>query len=95
MLPRLEALLQASGTAQRLALLEQGYSTQVHDTNIVATMQAVGVGRIAVLKARMNADLYMAGNLKNTKSVHMTLAPRGSCVIPRTWPPTQGARSPR
>jgi hypothetical protein len=33
-------------TAQLLTLLEQGYSTQVHDTNIVATMQAVGVRRI-------------------------------------------------
>ena len=33
-------------TAQLLTLLEQGYSTQVHDTNIVATMQTVGVGRI-------------------------------------------------
>lgn len=33
-------------TAQLLTLLEQGYSTQVHDTNIVATMQAVGIHRI-------------------------------------------------
>jgi predicted nucleic acid-binding protein len=33
-------------TAPLLTLLEQGYSTRVHDTNIVATMQAVGVGRI-------------------------------------------------
>jgi predicted nucleic acid-binding protein len=33
-------------TAQLLTLLEQGYSMQVHDTNIVATMQAVGVRRI-------------------------------------------------
>jgi hypothetical protein len=53
-------------TAQLLALLEQGYSTQVHDTNIVETMQAVGVRCIPVLKARMNADLHMADDLKNT-----------------------------
>lgn len=33
-------------TAQLLTLLEQGYSTHVHDTNIVATMQTVGVTRI-------------------------------------------------
>jgi predicted nucleic acid-binding protein len=33
-------------TAQLLTLLEQGYSTQVHDTNIVATMLSVGIGRI-------------------------------------------------
>ena len=33
-------------TAQLLTLLEQGDSTQIHDMNIVATMQAVGVGRI-------------------------------------------------
>jgi predicted nucleic acid-binding protein len=33
-------------TAQLLMLLEQGYSTQVHDMNIVATTQTVGVGRI-------------------------------------------------
>jgi predicted nucleic acid-binding protein len=33
-------------TAQLLTLLEQGYSTQVHDTNIVATMQTIGVTRI-------------------------------------------------
>ena len=32
--------------AQLLTLLEQDYSTRVHDTNIVATMQAVAVGRI-------------------------------------------------
>jgi hypothetical protein len=32
-------------TAQLLTLLEQGYSMQAHDTNIVATMQAVGVRR--------------------------------------------------
>jgi adenine-specific DNA-methyltransferase len=53
-------------TAQLLALLEQGYSTQVHDTNIVATIQAVGVRRIPMLKARMNADLHMADDLKYT-----------------------------
>ena len=33
-------------TAQLLTLLEQGYSTQIHDTNIVATMQTIGVTRI-------------------------------------------------
>jgi predicted nucleic acid-binding protein len=33
-------------TAHLLALLEQGYSTQVHDTNIVATMQTIGISRI-------------------------------------------------
>lgn len=33
-------------TAQLLTFLEQGYSTQIHDTNIVATMQTVGIGRI-------------------------------------------------
>jgi predicted nucleic acid-binding protein len=33
-------------TAQLLALLEQGYSTQVHDTNIVATMQTIGIAYI-------------------------------------------------
>lgn len=33
-------------TAQLLTLLEQGYSTQVYDTNIVATMQTIGVTRI-------------------------------------------------
>ena len=33
-------------TAQLLALLEQGYSRQVHDTNIVATMQTIGITRI-------------------------------------------------
>lgn len=33
-------------TAHLLELLEQGYSTQVHDTNIVATMQSIGVSRI-------------------------------------------------
>jgi predicted nucleic acid-binding protein len=33
-------------TAQLLALLEQGYSTQVHDTNIVATMLTFGISRI-------------------------------------------------
>ena len=33
-------------TAQLLVLLEQGYGTQVHDTNIVATMLSVGVSRI-------------------------------------------------
>ena len=33
-------------TAQLLTLLEQGYSTQVYDTNIVATMQTIGVRRI-------------------------------------------------
>jgi predicted nucleic acid-binding protein len=33
-------------TSQLLTLLEQGYSNQVHDTNIVATMQSVGVTRI-------------------------------------------------
>ena len=33
-------------TAQLLVLLEQGYSTQVHDTNIVATMLSVGVSHI-------------------------------------------------
>lgn len=33
-------------TAQLLALLEQGYSTHVHDTNIVATMLTVGVRHI-------------------------------------------------
>jgi predicted nucleic acid-binding protein len=33
-------------TAQLLALLEQGYSTHIHDTNIVATMQTSGVTRI-------------------------------------------------
>jgi len=32
--------------AQLLTLLVQDYSTQVHDPNIVATMQAVGVRRI-------------------------------------------------
>jgi predicted nucleic acid-binding protein len=33
-------------TAQLLALIEQGYSRQVHDTNIVATMQMIGVSHI-------------------------------------------------
>lgn len=33
-------------TVHLLALLEQGYSTQVHDTNIVAVMQTIGVSRI-------------------------------------------------
>lgn len=33
-------------TAQLLTLLEQSYSTQVHDTNIVATMQTIAVTRI-------------------------------------------------
>ena len=33
-------------TTQLLALLEQGYSKQVHDTNIVATMQTVGITHI-------------------------------------------------
>jgi predicted nucleic acid-binding protein len=33
-------------TAQLLTLLEQGYSTQIHDTNIVATMQTIGVTHI-------------------------------------------------
>jgi predicted nucleic acid-binding protein len=33
-------------TAHLLALLEDGYSTHVHDTNIVATMQAIGVKHI-------------------------------------------------
>jgi predicted nucleic acid-binding protein len=33
-------------TAQLLALLEQGHSRQVHDTNIVATMQTIGITRI-------------------------------------------------
>lgn len=33
-------------TTQLLTLLEHGYSTQIHDTNIVATMQTIGVTRI-------------------------------------------------
>ena len=33
-------------TAQLLTLLEQGYNTHVYDTNIVATMQVIGVRRI-------------------------------------------------
>ena len=33
-------------TAQLLTLLERGYSRQIHDTNIVATMQAFGIKRI-------------------------------------------------
>jgi len=33
-------------TAQLLALLEQGHSRQVHDANIVATMQTIGITRI-------------------------------------------------
>lgn len=33
-------------TAQLLTLLERGYSTQVHDANIVATMLTIGVKRI-------------------------------------------------
>lgn len=33
-------------TAQLLTLLEQNLSRQVHDTNIVATMIAYGIGRI-------------------------------------------------
>lgn len=33
-------------TAQLLALLEQSHSRQVHDTNIVATMQTIGITRI-------------------------------------------------
>jgi predicted nucleic acid-binding protein len=33
-------------TAQLLTLLEQGRSTHVHDTNIVATMRTIGVRRI-------------------------------------------------
>ncbi len=33
-------------TERLLALLEQGISMQIHDMNIVATMQATGVGQI-------------------------------------------------
>jgi predicted nucleic acid-binding protein len=33
-------------TAQLLTLLEQGYSAQVYDTNIIATMQTIGIRRI-------------------------------------------------
>lgn len=33
-------------TAHLLALLEQGYSQQIHDTNIVATMRTLGITRI-------------------------------------------------
>jgi predicted nucleic acid-binding protein len=33
-------------TVALLTLLEQGYSTHIHDTNIVATMQMIGVRQI-------------------------------------------------
>jgi predicted nucleic acid-binding protein len=33
-------------TVNLLNLLDQGYSTQIHDTNIVATMQMIGVRHI-------------------------------------------------
>lgn len=33
-------------TTHLLALLEQGHSTQVHDANLVATMQTLGISRI-------------------------------------------------
>jgi predicted nucleic acid-binding protein len=42
-------------TAQLLTLLEQGLSTHVHDTNIVATMHTIGVRRILT----NNADDFL------------------------------------